>query len=113
VLPVGVRLAGVPEHSLNAWLKYTIQEGPLKGVGAGLGGRYYTKQPGDTTYSHQFDLPAYGLIDAALFYDRGPFHAQLNVNNVLDREYFVGAYNDLYVLPGEPLNVRATVGWKF
>nr|WP_075090449.1 TonB-dependent receptor [Verrucomicrobium spinosum] len=29
-IPVGTPLQGVPEHSVNAWLKYTVQDGPLK-----------------------------------------------------------------------------------
>jgi iron complex outermembrane recepter protein len=110
---VGFRLAGVPEHAFSAWMKYTIQEGTFKGLGFGLGGRYYSAQQGDQTYTTRFQLPAYGILDAAISYERGPFHAQINVTNLLDREYYAGAYSDLYVLPGEPLNVRATVGWKF
>jgi iron complex outermembrane receptor protein len=35
------------------------------------------------------------------------------VNNVLDERYFIGAYNDVYVLPGEPLMVRASLSWLF
>lgn len=112
-LPVGARLAGVPEHAFSAWMKYTIQEGTFKGLGFGFGGRYYSAQPGDQTYTNNFQLPAYGVLDAAISYERGAFHAQVNVTNLLDREYYSGAYSDLYVLPGEPVNVRATVGWKF
>lgn len=113
VIPVGTTTFAVPEHSVSAWLKYTLQEGPLKGLGFGVGGRYYTEQGGDETYTSSFVLPAYGIVDCGVYYDRGPFHAQVNVNNVLDREYYVGSYSDLYVLPGEPLTVRATVGWTF
>lgn len=112
-LPVGARLQGVPEHSFSAWLKYTLQEGPLRGLGVGVGGRYYTEQQGDVTFAAPFELPAYGVMDAALFYRRGRFNAQVNLSNVLDERYFAGAYNSLYVMPGEPLSVRATVGWSF
>jgi iron complex outermembrane receptor protein len=79
----------------------------------GAGGRYYSEQEGDSTYFNPFELPAYGVVDAALYYERGRFTAQINVNNVFDKTYFVGAYNDLYVLPGEPLNIMATAGWTF
>lgn len=112
-LPVGARLQGVPAFTFSAWTKYTLQGGPLKGLGFGLGGRYYTEQEGDSTYGNPFKLPAYGIMDAAVYYVRDRFHAQVNLNNVLDERHFVGAYNDLYVLPGEPLNVRASVGWIF
>lgn len=112
-LIVNSRLAGVPEHAFSGWIRYTIQDGPLRGLGFGFGGRYYSAQEGDASYTNPFRLPAYGLLDAAIYYKRGPFYAQINVKNLLDREYYNGAYNDLYVLPGEPLAVRATVGWKF
>jgi iron complex outermembrane receptor protein len=112
-LPVGARLAGVPEYAFSAWTKYTLQDGPLKGLGFGLGGRFYTEQEGDITYSNPFELPAYGVMDAALYYERGLFHMQVNIDNVLNERYFIGAYDDLYVLPGEPLTVQATTGWRF
>jgi len=113
ILPVGYRLPGVPEHAISAWTKYTIQEGTFKGLGFGFGAKYYTAQEADQTYANPFKLPAYGLLDAAVYYDRGPFYARVNVSNLLDREYYVGAYNDLYVLPGNPCTVKATVGWRF
>lgn len=112
-LPVGTALAGVPEHAFSAWTKFTLQDGALKGLGFGIGGRYYTEQKGDATYSNIFTLPAYGVMDAAVYYKRGRFYSQVNANNVLDEKYFAGAYNELYVMPGEPINVRATVGWSF
>lgn len=110
-VPEGTPLQGVPEHAVNAWLKYTVQDGPLKGFGVGLGGRYYTSQSGDQFQT--FDLPAYGLVDAALYYERKDVRVQVNFNNVLDKRHFVGSYNDLYVLPGQPFNVSASVTWKF
>jgi iron complex outermembrane receptor protein len=112
-LPVGARLQGVPEYTFSAWTKYTLQDGPLKGVGVGLGGQYYTEQEGDSTYSNPFTLPAYGIMNAAVYYERGRLRAQVNLNNLLDERHFVGSYNDLYVLPGEPLTVRATLSWLF
>ena len=109
--PVSAPLIGVPEHSINAWLKYTVQEGWAEGFGVGLGGRYCTSQSGDM--AHSFDLPAYGLVNAALYYERDDFYIQINVNNLLDRRHFEGSYSDLYVLPGEPINVSASISWVF
>lgn len=111
--PVGARRPGVPLHTINMWAKYMVQQGVLQGFGVGLGGRYYSKQVGDETFAEPFILPAYGLVDAALYYEGERWRAQLNVENVLDREYYEGAYNRLYVLPGEPLTARLSVGLKF
>lgn len=110
-LPVGDHLAGVPEHSATAWVKYTLQDTVLRGLGIGLGGRWYSEQAGDLP--NTFELPAYTVIDAGLFYERGPLSAQLNVYNLLDKEYAVGSYDDLYVMPGDPLTLRATVAYTF
>jgi len=112
-IPVGTRLAGVPEYTFSAWTKYTLQDGPLRGLGFGLGGRYYTEQEGDLSYTNLFKLPAYGIMNGAIYYERESFHAQVNINNMLDECYFIGSYNDLYVLPGGPLTVQATMGWRF
>ncbi len=110
-IPVGSPLQGVPEHALSTWVKYTLQSGPLKGFGAGIGARYYSSQSGDT--NHTFDLPSYGLVDAALYYEQESYTVQVNFNNILDKRYFVGSYSDLYVLPGKPFNVSASVNWEF
>ncbi|MBK1882244.1 TonB-dependent siderophore receptor [Luteolibacter pohnpeiensis] len=107
----GTRLIGVPDQSINAWLKYTIQDGTFEGLGFGFGGRYYTSQAGDQ--SDSFSLPAYGLLDAALYYEKENYRVQVNFNNLTDKRHFVGSYNDLYVLPGEPFNVSANVTWRF
>ncbi|MBE2215117.1 MAG: TonB-dependent siderophore receptor [Opitutaceae bacterium] len=112
-LPEGARRPGVPLHTFSAWAKYTIQQGALAGFGAGLGGKYYSEQGGDETFAEPFMLPGYTLVDAALYYESERWRVQLNVENVFDREYYEGAYNRLYVLPGEPLTARVTVAMKF
>lgn len=111
VLPVGTPLQGVPENCLNMWIKYTLQEGVLKGLGVGLGGTYYSSQSGDI--ANTFDLPAYGVMDAAVYYKRGRCRAQVNFNNILNSRYFVGSYDELFVLPGAPFNVMGSVTFEF
>lgn len=112
-LAPGTRIAGVPLHTLNAWAKHTLHRGALRGLGFGLGANYTSARDGDRTYNVAFKLPSYVLWRAALYYDRGPFRAQVNVTNLLDREHYVGAYDSLYVGPGAPRTLRLTLGWKF
>lgn len=112
-IPVGARMAGVPLHTFSAWTKYTIQDGPLAGLGFGLGATYYSSQDGDRGYTTDFELPAYTLWQAALYYTRGPFSARLNVTNLFDEEYYAGAYDALYVMPGEPRLIRLSASWTF
>ncbi len=110
-VPVGDWTRNVPRHAFNAWTKYVLQSGPLRGLGLGVGGRYYSDQAGDMP--NTFKLPAYGIMDMALFYTRGPLHFQVNVENVLDTRYFPGSYDRNYVLPGAPLTVRGGITWRF
>jgi iron complex outermembrane recepter protein len=110
-LPAGTRLRNVPKHSVTAWIRYTLPDTALRGLGIGLGGRWYGDQAGDAADS--FALPAYTVIDAGLFYDRGPLSAQLNAYNLFDEEYAVGSWDDLYVLPGDPLTVRGSISYTF
>ncbi len=110
-VPVGTRTQNVPKHSYNAWTTYQLPEEWIEGLGVGLGARYYTDQGGDLLDT--FSLPAYAIADASIFYRRGRFRGQINVNNLFDRRHFLGSYDALYVQPGDPRMVRATVSWTF
>ncbi len=109
--PVGDRLQMVPDWAFNGWMSYRIQEGALQGLGFGIGGRYLTDQAGDLP--NTFELPAYGVMDAAIYFERGRFRSQINLSNVLDTKYFGGSYDRLYVLPGEPFSASVTLEWSF
>lgn len=109
--PVGDRQINVPEHNLSIWARYTLQEGTAKGLGFGVGGRYYSDQAGDLP--NTFDIPDYGLVDLTIDYKWKRFKFAIDVNNIFDRRYTQGSYDRGYVLPGDPLSVRASFGWKF
>jgi iron complex outermembrane receptor protein len=110
VIPVGTPTQNVPKHSLNVWSTYELQHGWLRGVGLGFGARYYTRQSGDLLDT--FSIPAYGLMDASIFYRRGHLGWQVNAYNLADKRYFAGSYNDVYVQPGSPRSVHVTISWR-
>jgi outer membrane receptor for ferric coprogen and ferric-rhodotorulic acid len=35
------------------------------------------------------------------------------VDNVLNKRFFTGSYDQYFVLPGAPRNARVTMGWAF
>ena len=111
VTNIGNRSPEVPENSYSFWTRYTLQSGPLHGLGAGLRYRYLTRQEGDTANS--FAIPSYGLLDLALYYTRGRFKAQVNVNNVTNERYFSGVDGAFEVQPGQPVSIFGNVGWNF
>lgn len=110
-IPAGTPTINVPKNALSLWTKYVLQTGPLKGLGAGVGGQYYSKQSGDLL--NTFDLPSYWLAEAAAYYTRGRFRAQVNVENLFDKRYFPASYNYEYVIPGDPFMIRGEVGFTF
>jgi iron complex outermembrane recepter protein len=111
IIPVGDKLQNVPAENLNGWVRYGFRGGPLNGLSASLGGSYYSSQAADLP--NTFDLPAYALVNANLTYSFGKARVQLNGRNLLDRRYFTGSYNNLYVLPGHPRTAQLTLEYSF
>lgn len=110
-IPVGNRLANVPDHQLSLWNTYQIQEGSLEGLGAGLGLYYVSQRAGNSDNS--FTVPSYFRTDAALFYRRNNWRAQINLENLFDTRYFTSSDQFLGVTPGAPLTVSARIGFEF
>jgi len=110
VLPVGNRLDGVPENSLNLWTSYEIQQGSLQGLGFGLGLFYVGGRQVDLENS--LELPSYPRTDAAIFYKRDRFRAALNFRNLFNVDYFENVSRS-QVFPGEPFTVQGTISWQF
>lgn len=110
-LPAGTPTINAPKNLFNLWSTYEIPHGAARGIGVGIGGRHYTDQSGDLANS--FRLPGYGIVDASLTYRRGRSHWQVNAYNLGDTRYASGSYNNIYVKPGEPRTVRATVSLNF
>ncbi|TCT05477.1 iron complex outermembrane receptor protein [Aquabacter spiritensis] len=109
-LNAGNRPANVPQNMANLWFDYTVPSGQFAGFGGGGGVRYV----GDryALDDNSILLAADTLFDAAIHYERGPFKAQLNVNNIFDETYvascgFFGCYY------GDGRTVVATVTYKW
>ena len=59
-------------------------------------------------------VPEYTRVDAGVFYTmRNGTALQLNIENVLDEDYFPAAHNDNNISPGAPLNARFTLKTRF
>jgi iron complex outermembrane receptor protein len=110
-IPVGTPTLNSPKNIFNIWSTYEVPRGVLRGLSVSIGGRHYSDQAGDS--DNTFQLPAYGIMDGSLSYRCGHAKWQVNANNLADKRYAGGSYNDLYVKPGEPRTVRATFAWSF
>ncbi len=119
----------VPNSALNQgslWTTYYIQNGPLKGFGAGIGMYAQGKRNGvfqctdPANCQAPFELPGYVRMDGALYYrkpelfSRTNLLAAVNFTNVLDQRYFTGTQNFREIIyTGAPFTVIGSVKLEF
>lgn len=106
-----VRLPQVPKHQFALWNRYDFNSN----VGAGLGVVHQSSQfAAIRTATNTTRLPAFTRVDAALFLKASErLELQLNIENLLDEEYFSDAHNNNNITPGAPINARFTARVKF
>ena len=108
-MPVGSRLANVPEHSFNLLDTYEFDNGALDGLGLGVGVKYVSSRKGSTTNT-AFDMGAYTVVDLLAYYpltDR--IRLNLNLDNVFDEEYDERAWGNIWAYPGAPRTLQAGI----
>ncbi len=110
----GLRKENTSKNSVNIWTRYNfINSILLKNVGVGLGMLYQSSKI--PWFTRSFELPAYATLDAALYYSafRSKVNFALNVNNISNETYWIGAQNYLRLFPGAPRNYLLTATYKF
>jgi catecholate siderophore receptor len=101
-------LSQVPENMFTVWNKYSLNEQ----WAFGLGVIYQSEQ--FASLSNNVELPDFTRVDAAVYYDVSEdLQIQLNVENLLDEEYFPSAHNDNNISIGEPVNARLSMSYQF
>lgn len=122
----GSRVPNSALHQGSLWTTYFLQEGPLKGLGAGLGMFAQGKRNGvfqctdPANCQAPFELPGYVRMDAAVYYRKPEFFtrtnlvAALNFTNVLDQRYFSGTQNFREIIyTGAPFTVIGSMKLEF
>ncbi|EDM34926.1 TonB-dependent siderophore receptor [Pedobacter sp. BAL39] len=100
-----------PQNLANLWATYKFGYGKLKDFGLGLGGNYAGRYKViDNSATGNFYLPSYTLINASLFYNSSKYRFTLNMNNLTDKEYYIGYWS---VNPQKPRNFAASFTYKF
>ncbi len=85
-LEKGKRLPQTPGQFGSLWVKYTLPDGNLKGLGIGGGARYTGYTYGDE--ANTFRVPSYVVGDAVIDYTWKHYRFALNVNNILNQDQF-------------------------
>jgi outer membrane receptor protein involved in Fe transport len=90
------------------WTTYTLQDGPLAGVGAGLGitGRTGIQCYGDTP----FRMPGMMRFDTSLFWHQKQWRVDLFARNLFNARAYENALsgNFIPILPGRTFALRVT-----
>ncbi len=104
----GNSVEGVPENQFSLWSRYQF----TKMFGAAVGVIHQSDH--FASAGNNVTVPGYTRVDAALFADiNEKWSAQLNIENLFDKDYFASAHNDNNISPGAPLSAYVTVKAKF
>lgn len=105
---------GTPHHSANFWTKFIIPSGSLRNLGFGIGLNGVSERKGQVgRRENVVAYPGYGLLNLALYYKVQEVQIQVNLNNALNKQYFISGYDRLRSFPGVPRNINLTVSYRF
>ncbi|WP_081899025.1 TonB-dependent siderophore receptor [Halomonas sp. TG39a] len=111
------QITGIPRHQASVWANYTFRQGALNGLQTGLGVRYLGKSyayPPESLDYGTLEVGSETLVDAAIGYDFGNnWSANLNANNLFDREYVARCNNGGRCYWGAERTVLGTVSYKW
>lgn len=110
--------ARIPTHMASAFTSYTLPNGALKSLTAGVGVRYIGTRYGDA--KNTFKVPAVDLYDAMVSYELGELSsslkgakAQFNINNIADTKYVASCAGDSACFYGVGRTVTMTVNYAW
>jgi len=113
-----------PKHTANAWIHYTVDRGPLKGLSASAGVYYVGKRPvneyslrpdghGNMGGVKPFDMPAYTTVNAQLSYTYSKFTARVFFNNIFDDLGYNSYFRGGYINQIDPRNFAGQISYTF
>lgn len=108
----GARLKNIPKHTANLSADYQLN---LWGREAGLVGNINHFGKRSANYiDNGTSLPAFTTLNIGGYIKLRPdLRAQLNIDNVFNKDYYVSSYTNYWVQPGEPFKATLTLSWAF
>ena len=93
-----------PENMFSIWNDVQISERLRVALGATYQDSFFVQE------DNSVEVPSYTRVDAAAYYQLNDrTRLQLNLENLLDEEYFPDAHSNDNISTGRPLNARFTV----
>lgn len=107
----GNRLPNVPDSAGSLWTTYDVTSDFKIGAGVYVAGRRYG------SVENTYRLASYARLDAMAAYkwqiDRSKLTAQVNINNLLDHDYWANSDEGTRVYQGMPLAVLGSLRLEF
>ncbi|HVI48742.1 MAG TPA: TonB-dependent receptor [Chitinophaga sp.] len=115
---IGNKLPGAPQQIINTWVQYSIPLKTNRSLAFSLGQTTLIKR---TTYTDKY-LPDYTKFDAGICFTTPKYYARLIADNItnkryissgdIGRDYPLPDTENYFIIEGEPVNFRITVGIK-
>jgi catecholate siderophore receptor len=106
--PTGLRPRELPEHSFSLWNNYRMTDRFGLGLGLVYQGDSFINNTNTAT------MPGYTRVDASAYYKLSEkTRLQVNVENLLDTDYFPTAHSMYEVTVGRPINAAFSIQTKF
>jgi len=97
-----------PDNMFSVWNNFHLNDRLSLGIGATYQDSFFVRE--DNTVQ----VPEFTRIDAAVFWDVSEsLRLQLNIENLLDEEYFPDAHSNTNISTGRPLNARLSATYQF
>ncbi|WP_047537470.1 TonB-dependent receptor [Methylotenera versatilis] len=112
VIEKGTNVAQVPKHTFSLWNRYDFNETWGAAIGVITRSDMYAATPvvGSATVASSVKLPGYTRIDAAVFAKiNNNLRAQLNIENLFDKDYYLYANSNNNITPGSPVAGRLSL----
>lgn len=104
----GNHLAQLPRHSASLWNRFDLTPTFGIGVGAIYRGSFYASTDNTVT------VPGFTRFDGALFWNVSKqLQLQLNIENLLDKEYYSAAHSNQNITPGAPRGAMLSARFTF
>ena len=97
-----------PQNMFSIWNNYEV----TSRFGIGLGATY--QDSFFVVEDNSVEVPSFVRVDAAAYYElTDNVRLQLNLENLLNEDYFPDAHSNDNITTGEPINARFTVSGRF
>lgn len=107
----GTELAQTPKHTFSLWNRYDFNNTWGAALGVVSRTNMYAELP---TATQSVILPGYARLDAAVYGKVNKnLRLQVNLENLLNKQYALYAHNNNNITPGSPISARASLIYSF